>query len=218
LRNNSIFGDRKCGVEQSSNFIASYLENFTQGKPRSLPYDEKGKAVVTHSGKGTINKMPPKPWIHPRRDWLKLNVDAGFIQDRNEGSWGAILRNHRGEIVASDWGVLKNCPNALMAEGLAALNDIRNTMAFANSHAIIECDNASVVNEFALQDSRSQLGFIIKDVKNLLRWFPGFTVQKVHRSGNSVAQELAKYVRNMNCDSTSSNCSFLRVGQSSCRL
>jgi hypothetical protein len=206
LRNNSIFGDGKCGIQQSANFIVSYLENFTHGKPRFLPYDDKGKAVVTDSGKSTINKIPPKPWTPPRRDWLKLNVDAIFIQDRNEGSWGATLRNHRGEIVASAWGVLKNCPNALMAEGLAALNGIRNTMAFANAHTIIECDNASVINELASQDnSRSELSFIIKDAKNLLRWFPGFTVKKVHRSGNSAAHELAKYARNMNCDSTSCN-------------
>jgi hypothetical protein len=52
LRNNSIFGDGKCSVEQSATYIQSYLSMFMQIKDPELGQDYKGKKPMVTMGDG----------------------------------------------------------------------------------------------------------------------------------------------------------------------
>jgi hypothetical protein len=57
LRNNLIFGDGKCSVEQSATYIQSYLPMFMQIKDLELGQDYKGKKPMVTMGDGLPNKQ-----------------------------------------------------------------------------------------------------------------------------------------------------------------
>ena len=39
-------------------------------------------------------------WVRPRTDFVKLNVDAGFIADAGKGSTGAVIKDENGYFLA----------------------------------------------------------------------------------------------------------------------
>ena len=90
MRNNSIFGDGKCSVQQSANFIQAYLSSFLQIKDPELEREYKGKKPMFPEKVGVVKKpkKPPGTWMKPDVGWQKLNVDASFLQDKNNGTWG----------------------------------------------------------------------------------------------------------------------------------
>nr|XP_051228987.1 uncharacterized protein LOC127346758 [Lolium perenne] len=199
MRNNVIYGDGKCGVKQSALFITSYLDSFLQAQNASHTSDVKGKKVMNcHSMDSSKAKEIPKPWNAPNLGWHKLNIDAGFIDDLNMGSWGAILRDHNGIVAASAWGTLPHCPNAATAEGLAILKGAKAIVNYATTQVIIESDNAAIVQEInRATTSRSQLCYLATDIKEVLSLIPGYVVNKINRAGNTAAHCLANYALRM---------------------
>jgi hypothetical protein len=53
MRNNALFGDGKCGIEQSSFFLQSYLTSFQDTREVEILTNPKGKHSV-------INLVPGK--------------------------------------------------------------------------------------------------------------------------------------------------------------
>jgi hypothetical protein len=199
LRNNSIFGDGKCGIEQSALFIQSYLVSFMQANEPDVEKDYKGKTVVQSLGDGMPKKKEhPAAWTKPDEGWQKLNVDASFSIEENKGTWGAVLRDHEGKVLVTAWGLINHCLNAEMAEGIAVLEGVKAIIALASTHVVVECDNANVIKELKMKDrSNSQLAFVISYTKDLLSLLPGYKVQKVNRAGNFVAHDIASFCKNV---------------------
>jgi hypothetical protein len=107
LRNNAIFSDGKCGIQQSANFIQSYLSTFLQVNTHEMATDIKGKKPISAEIETTVKaRKSEDTWTAPAPGWLKLNVDAGFCVETNSGSWGAIHRDASGSVILSAWGIL----------------------------------------------------------------------------------------------------------------
>jgi hypothetical protein len=198
LRNNSIFGDGKCSVEQSASFIQSYLTSFMQVKKSELDLDIKGKKAVNQ----IIDSMPHQAkeprttWTKPAEGWYKLNVDAGFSHESNNGSWGAVLRDHEGKVVLSAWGIIPYCQSAEIAEAIATLEGTKAVLPVAAIPVILESDCATVVNELKMEGtSKSPMSFILSETRGMLLLLPEYKVEKVSRTGNFVAHDLACFGR-----------------------
>jgi hypothetical protein len=101
MRNNAIFGDGKCSVKQSAQFIHSYLTSFMQVKYSNSEPDIKGKnlAIEPCIRKAKESKKEPEAWCNPEEGWHKLNVDTSFLKEENKGAWGAIQRDSNGEVI-----------------------------------------------------------------------------------------------------------------------
>ncbi|KAK1644767.1 hypothetical protein QYE76_062572 [Lolium multiflorum] len=179
--------------------ISYGLELLKKAQNASHTSDVKGKKVMNcHSMDSLKAKEIPKPWNAPNLGWHKLNIDAGFIDDLNMGSWGAILRDHNGIVAASAWGTLPHCPNVATAEGLAILKGAKAIVNHATTQVIIESDNAAIVQEINRATiSRSQLCFLATDIKEVLSLIPGYVVNKINRTGNTAAHCLANYALRM---------------------
>uniref|UniRef100_A0A8R7PNS8 RNase H type-1 domain-containing protein n=1 Tax=Triticum urartu TaxID=4572 RepID=A0A8R7PNS8_TRIUA len=37
-------------------------------------------------------------WLPPMENELKINIDGAFHPEPNTGGWGAVIRNHKGEV------------------------------------------------------------------------------------------------------------------------
>lgn len=116
--------------------------------------------------------------------------------EENNGTWGAVLRDHEGMVLASAWGIITHCLSAEVAEGIAVLEGVKAILAIASTQVIVECDNATVIDELKMKDkSKSQLAFVISDAKEILSLLPGYKLQKVNRASNYVAHEIASFCR-----------------------
>ncbi|CAM0949281.1 unnamed protein product [Alopecurus aequalis] len=211
IRNNIIFGDGKCGIEQSAQFFFSYYEVFQQAKGVPEKVDTKGKQIVldlvpnlqkkqrtpTETWKkprlSNVNFVEQvKSWSKPPPGWCKLNFDAGFIESTNTGSWGAILRNEHGQVLLSAWGRLDHCPNAEVAEAVAGTKSIKAILHVCSKPVIVENDCVAVIK--ALQSrtpNKATIADLVKDMQLSLNFVPDFKFSKVNRVNNSVAHELA---------------------------
>ena len=80
MRNNSIFGDGKCGVEHSAYFLQSYITSFQEKDLIHENHGNKGKKPLLNMSKGEPNQeiKPVERWTKPGDGWTKLNVDASF--------------------------------------------------------------------------------------------------------------------------------------------
>jgi hypothetical protein len=125
LRNNIIFGDGKCNIEESAIFLQSYLSPMQVTNTNWDVVDPKGKKPVFCQDEQTDSK--PKKiaegWKPPDMGWAKLNTDASFSEDTNSGAWGAVLRDKNGTIILSAWGNIQHCSNAEAAEAFACLRN-----------------------------------------------------------------------------------------------
>jgi ribonuclease HI len=195
LRNNAIFGDGKCGIQQSANFIQSYLSTFVQANSQEAATDAKGKKCLMPPNAETSKKREcTQAWTKPNPGWLKMNVDAGLCAQNNTGSWGAILRDAEGNVILSAWGFLQHCLDATTAECIAMLEGAKAIVAYTPSSVIVEGDNALVINELKLEGpGKSMLSNIFAETKNTLQMLPGFEIRKINRSANVAAHGLAKF-------------------------
>jgi hypothetical protein len=200
LRNTIIFGDGKCGIEQSAIFLQAYLQIVQDTRDIETVIDPKGKLPLLDHSKAEVlkNTKMTDCWTKPPDGWAKLNFDAGFNDASSSGSWGAILRDSYGGVILSAWGHIPMCKNAEAAEAVASLSAIKAVIANFSGPLHIENDCATLIAEVnTAGTSKSAIASFTMEIKNLLRLFPAVVVTKIHRSCNVVAYNLAKLGRSV---------------------
>ena len=198
LRNNIIFGDGKDTIKASAEFLQSYASSYAAIRAgQSLPdFKGKGKVMPDISFRETKQRVADYQWARPNSGWLKLNVDASFIQETNHGAWGAVLRDTNGAVIGSAWNTITNCASAEAAEAEACLEGIRDTMQFIDRPVVIESDRVNVIQQISSKDfNRSPIGSLCREIQSLLGQLPDFTIAKISRNGNRVAHALASFGR-----------------------
>jgi ribonuclease HI len=198
LRNNMIFGDGKCSIEQSAIFLQSYLHTMLGSREIEVTADPKGKQpmLVQLNANSEKQSKAQNQWTKPPEGWAKLNFDAGFNEQSNSGSWGAVLRNNNGGIILSAWGKINHCKNAEIAEATAGILALQSVIPNYSGPILVENDCATLVSEVKMvEKSKSAIANTVDEIKNLLRLFLDFAFSKVHRSCNEVAHVLARIGR-----------------------
>jgi ribonuclease HI len=123
--------------------------------------------------------------------------------EANLGSWGVIVRDDSGNIVASAWSPIKRCCTPGEAEAIAALEGIRSASKL-NTPIIPESDCQSVVSALTcdLKD-RSQASFVFTEARMLAREIPRMKIKKIQRTANRAAHIHAAYCRSTSCSGVS---------------
>ena len=80
--------------------------------------DGKGNAKCWVA-KSRLNSTPAinQSWEVPPACWIKVNVDASFVNATGEASVGVVIMNHKGEVLLMAWHVLLRCASLDEAEG-----------------------------------------------------------------------------------------------------
>jgi hypothetical protein len=58
-------------------------------------------------------------WTTPPQGLLKINLDGSFVPDTLQGSWGFVIRDHKGSAVLAGAGNLGSVPDAITVEAAA---------------------------------------------------------------------------------------------------
>jgi hypothetical protein len=174
MKNNIIFGDGKCGIEQSALYLMSYFEAFQGIKNLGENENGKGKQVVDECLQSNENAMSSRVdlWKKPNHGWTKLNTDASFLEVDGLGAWGAILRDDSGGVIMSAWGPIPHCPNVVTAEALGLLYGLRAALPLYAGPIQVESDNSFLVNEVKRNESsKSLIAGTVQDIKIIMTSF-----------------------------------------------
>jgi hypothetical protein len=200
MRNNIIFGDGKCGIEQSALYLLSYYDAFHGLKNMKDRDTAKGKQIAHDhlTEKENPARTPAETWKKPRHGWAKLNSDASFSESEGAGAWGAILWDDLGEVVMSAWGPIPHSPNAVTSEALGMLYGLRATLPIYAGPLQIESDNAFLINEVkSTVCSKSLIAGSVGDIKHITASFQDCLISKINRTTNGVADGLAREGHNV---------------------
>ncbi|KAH0983311.1 hypothetical protein GBA52_010488 [Prunus armeniaca] len=114
-------------------------------------------------------------WAAPPSCHLKLNFDGAFDPTSGRGAVAVVSRDRDGEIL-------------VVREGLAL------ALSLGIASPIFEGDSAVVVAAVKRAGhDYSNLGTIVKEVKDLQKQFPGSVFQFTHREANGVVHGLARF-------------------------
>ena len=132
-------------------------------------------------------------WKPPIPDRYKVNFDGAIFSETNEAGLGAIIRNHRGEVMASLCQRIPYPHSVAAVEASAARAAVNLVLELGFREADIEGDSLEIINAL-LQDSSSftLYGHLITDTNNTARHLNSFQFLHVKREDNMVAHSLAK--------------------------
>ena len=97
LRNDLIFGKGKESVAASARFVENYWASYAAY--HSLPPGDsknKGKGPMDGLRWAPDNVGAKTDWNPPPNGFLKINVDASFVESIREASVGVVVRNAAG--------------------------------------------------------------------------------------------------------------------------
>ncbi|KAF5441962.1 hypothetical protein F2P56_037084 [Juglans regia] len=131
---------------------------------------------------------------HCQKVSIKANWDAAIDKANSRVGIGVIVRNSEGAIMASLCSSMDLFPDPLLGEAIAARRASSFCADLGFQHVILEGDSLLVVKAIQnKEDSWSDSGLVIRDIKILLSKFLSWSILHVHREVNVIAHHLAKF-------------------------
>ena len=84
-------------------------------------------------------------WRKPPEDYLMVNTDAAYGEDRGCGSTGVIIRDHSGGMLAAANRYISHVVDAPMAEAFALMDGLMLAQHIGGNRIIIQSDCMEVV-------------------------------------------------------------------------
>ena len=159
--------------------------------------DRKGKASSSPSGNGKQHrsvtrgqernsKCEPPPVGQNKCRWFPDSGDAGI---------GVIARHSSGQVIFTAWRVLFRCQDAVESKARACLEGLHLASQWVQAPVIIESDCARIVQALREREERSAISFILSEARDHATMLEDWSVVKVKRECNRVANELAHLAR-----------------------
>jgi hypothetical protein len=168
LHNNATHNSGSTSISESVFFLLNYRDTLLQvSQHESL--DEKGKAKCWVAKPRLSSMLAIKQsWEVPPAGWIKVNVDASFVNATGEASVGVVIRNHKGEVLLTAWRVLLRCASAE-----ACVDGLRLASKWCAGPTILESDSARLVAALGDgREDRSELRWTILEAKEYLQLLP----------------------------------------------
>jgi ribonuclease HI len=198
IRNEIVHDKRPPPMEASRQFLMCYMDSLLQIKYHSSEDIIKGKFVlnteVVNLHRHAEHAMPTLHWTAPPPGWCKLNTDGSLGADGNAGA-GMLVRDYKGDIIASACRQLYNCRDALESELCAAKEGLALALNCCTQPIIFETDCLEIIK--LLQNNhmdRSVNATIVEDVKTLLK-DRHTCITHVKRAQNISSHFLANFAR-----------------------
>ena len=173
-----IFGKGKEFVSSSANFVVNY-------------WTSKSHVPGLRTAPKTLGTQVA--WQPPAWEYIKINVDASFVEDISAASVGVVARDSYGNVIISSWDFIGLCKSAEEAELRACIAGLYIGITLHNPE-ILETECAFVVASLAKDNfDRSALFDLKKEAMNISKMLNGFKISKINRSANVVAHLIAKY-------------------------
>ncbi|XP_030936248.1 uncharacterized protein LOC115961400 [Quercus lobata] len=137
-------------------------------------------------------------WKPPPNLVFKLNFDVAVFVEAKRAGFGAIIRNNKGEVMATMPTGGPPVSSNEEAKLLACKKAVEFAIDASFSELVIKGDNSNVMK--ALSSSLadwSLLGNVVDDVRHLVFRMHWVNFSCIRRGGNWVAHALAQYARNI---------------------
>ncbi|CAI9756079.1 unnamed protein product [Fraxinus pennsylvanica] len=182
-RNALYHGRRIPSVQSQGEKMEEYLEEF-QAIQLSLK-------VPSSEMTNQFGVSRRRFWKSPPTDELILNTDAAVNIEEGVISIGAVIRNHRGEVMGSMGKVINGNYSPLTAEMLAIREGLEFAVESGLGVNIAETDSLLSVQTINLHFPFSPVLNIAEDCRILLARMGNCLVRHAPRRTNQVAHELA---------------------------
>jgi ribonuclease HI len=161
------------------------------------------KAMAANSVKKQWRSGQAKrTWSKPKAHTVKLNVDASFSMEEQNGACGAILRNSRGEFIAAQTKTIPHAISATMAEAMAMLHGLTFANSLGYNHVEAESDSLEVIQLCSgAERIWNEAIAIYADILTQVGFIGNVEFMHTGRDTNAAAHELAR-----NCFDTNSSC------------
>ncbi|KAK1668586.1 hypothetical protein QYE76_056745 [Lolium multiflorum] len=179
-RNNVVHGDGKASITASALFIVNYHRSFLAAR---YPLDQ-------HSSE---DPLVHTKWIAPTEGSLKANVDAGWDEVSKTAGLGVIIRDHKGQVILTEWKHIQACASAEEAELQACIAGIKHLISIGCDQAIVESDCLRAVQAISSSGQELSSGWALcNEARDLIRVFGSISICKVDRVSNGAAHVLAQ--------------------------
>ena len=168
-RNLRVFKSVSYGAEQTWNFAISLIADFKE----ATKFCSLGLASYEVSW-----RKPP---------------DGATADDGRLSSIGVIIRDCRGQAVATLCRVLPGCFTVDETEALAIEAGILLAKELDLNQIIIESDSLSIVQRILSKDSSGGFGHIVNGIVSFLDGFASWQIRNLKRDFNKVAHGLAQF-------------------------
>ena len=150
-------------------------------------------------------------WKSPPADYIKINVDANFLESINVASVGVVARNTSGKIFMSSWDFVGQCTSINEAHVRACLAGLYSGITLHQS-IILETDSTFAHSFLANEKlDRSPLVDQKRVVLSIAKMLQNLSFKKINRRDNEVAHEIAKFSFNSRSNGLLSSTLFRTV-------
>ncbi|KAK5819095.1 hypothetical protein PVK06_024054 [Gossypium arboreum] len=154
-RNQWIHEGQKKSRAETTKFIKHYIHEL-------IKLDRKSLALSPDSDR----------WRPPQQGFFKINFDATFDIKENRSRLEIIVRNFKGDILASNTTVHENIPLVFAVKAIACLQAVIVDRDLGIMHVVIEGYSLTVIKKVQnTKRHKSTIGLYIHDVKNLTNEF-----------------------------------------------
>ncbi|XP_050241310.1 uncharacterized protein LOC126690232 [Quercus robur] len=136
-------------------------------------------------------------WSPPAEGEIKVNFDGAQFRDMGKAGLGVVIRNSRGQALASlsEQASLPFSPD--ITEALVATGTISFTQGLGFTSFILEGDSANIIKTLKSKEaSLSSFGHILSSAKSMMA-DGNIRFSHVGRMGNMVAHNLAQHARHV---------------------
>ena len=132
-------------------------------------------------------------WKPPEREYIKINVDASFVESLRSASVGVVARNHLGEVLVSSWDFIRMCSGAEEAELRACLAGLY--IGISLHKPIILKTDCSFAASFLAKETvdRSPYVDLKMEAISASKFIVDLKIVKIDRQANKAAHEIAKF-------------------------
>ena len=132
-------------------------------------------------------------WTKPPENYLMLNVDASYNQERSTGSTGAVIRDSNGQFIAAAARYFEHVLDAPMAEALALREGLGLASQIGCNRLMVQTDCMEVVEIMKQQGMfATASGPIYEECVQGWQDFVSISIDHVHREANTLAHEIAR--------------------------
>ncbi|MBA0701815.1 hypothetical protein Goari_027351, partial [Gossypium aridum] len=127
----------------------------------------------------------------PKDACIKVNFDAAYCQREAISCSGILLRDQRGNVIASKIACHESIPSPFAAEAVACTVAMKLCLDLGLRILEVEGDSLTVIKKAkSNEDDRSEISAYIEDMKKMTKDFQVCTFKHVQRSANGVAHQL----------------------------
>lgn len=201
LEDNHMQGFEEVGLKETISVTCWYLWWIRRRRTREeqVPSLYRCKisilAITANAAKATTQRPnTTAKWSKPDPRQVKLNVDASFHVDSNEGSAGVVLRDYQGSFIAASTVFIPHVASPAMAEARAMREGLSLANRLGCNNVLAESDSLEVIQACTGEDAWWNMSAaIFADCVDLSMTIGKVIFKHCPREANEVAHELARF-------------------------